>query len=59
MVPLVSRVLVMGLGGLVGLGRRVVVLHRGCLGFFLRSIVVAWTVGEEIKPSFLCFYGDF
>ena len=47
------------LGGLVGLDRTTVVLRQGCLGFFLRSIVVAWTVGEEIKPPFFVFLWGF
>ena len=56
---LVSRVLVTGLEGLVRLDRRVVDVRRGYLGFFLRSAVVAWTVGEEIKVHFLCFCRGF
>ena len=48
-----------GLEGLVRLDRRVVDVRRGYLGFFLRSAVVAWTVGEEIKAHFLCFCRGF
>ena len=55
-VSLMSRVLVSGLGKLLGFGRRAFGLRRRCLGFFFRSTVVAWAIFEEIKAFFVFLY---
>ena len=57
-VSLVSRVLVSGLGELLCFDHRAFGLCRVCLGFFLRSVIVAWAIDEEIR-AFLCFHRDF
>ena len=59
MVSFVSRVLVMGLGELLGFDRKAFDLRRGCLGFCLCSAVVTNSRRGDYGFCVLCFYRDF